>query len=195
MSASAPRFFIGIDPASETFAASIFQGPDEPGLFTAEFTNEIDGFEVFLDWLRGHEVASDDSMVCVEATGVYAEALWYYLHEQGFQVTIEGPQQVKRAFKVSSNKNDPTDARQIAEYAFRFFDELRLWQPKEAVIEQIRTLLTARERFVSQLSANRNLHQSLRKKVVQTPAANVALDTMIAQLKQQIKASKRRSSV
>ena len=188
MPSPVPRCFIGIDPALETFAASIFQGPDEPGLAPAEFANDLDGFEAFLDWLQGHQVTSDDSMVCVEATGVYAEALCYYLYEQGFQVAVEGPQRVKRAFKTSANKNDPTDSRQIAQYAFRFFDELRLWHPKEAVIEQIRTLLVAREQFVSQLSANRNLHQSLCKKVVQTPAATVALDAMIAQLKQQIKA-------
>lgn len=188
MPASAPGFFIGIDPASETFTASIFQGPGESDLLTAQFANEIDGFDAFLTWLKGHQVASDDSMVCVEATGVYAEALCYYLHEQGVQVAVEGPQQVKRAFKTNSNKDDPTDAKQLAEYAFRFFDELRLWQPKEAVIEQIRTLLVAREQFVSPLWANRNLHQSLRKKVVETPAVTVALTAMIAQLKQQIKA-------
>ena len=115
------------------------------------------------------------------------EALCYWLYEQGFQIAIEGPHEVQRAFKTSGNKNDATDARQIAEYAFRFFDELTPWQPKAALIEQIRALLTTREQFVGQLTANRNLQKSLRRKVVATPTAKASLDALIAQLKAQIK--------
>lgn len=187
MADHAPRSFIGIDPASETFTASIYHRPDAPGLVTSEFVNEIDGFEACLAWLSEHDVTADDSVVCVEASGVYAEALCYYLHEHGYRVFVEGPQQVQRAFKTT-NKNDPTDSRQIAEYAYRFFDELRLWQPKDAVIEQIRTLLTAREQFVSQLSQSRNMRHVLARKVVQTPTANTVLDETIIYLKEQIKA-------
>lgn len=183
-----PHFFIGIDPASETFAAAIFHSPEEADLLTAQFANELNGLDLFLRWLSDHDVSADDCIVCVEATGVYAETLCYFLHERGFPVVVEGPHQVKRAFKTNSNKNDPTDARQIAEYAFRFFDELRLWQPKAALIEQIRVLLTTREQLVSHLSANNNLQKSLQRKVVETPAATEALTTMIAQLKEQIQA-------
>ena len=68
-----PRFFIGIDPASETFAASIYEGPEQPGRFTAEFANDTGGFEALGAWLDEHAVISDTCIVCVEATGVYAE--------------------------------------------------------------------------------------------------------------------------
>lgn len=184
----APSLFVGIDPALETFAASVLQRPADPGLTTAEFANNLDGFEAFATWLEEHHAVKEQTLICVEATGVYAEALCYYLAEHGFQIAVEGPLKVKRAFKTSANKNDPTDSRQIAEYAFRFADELCLWQPKEARIEQIRTLLTAREQFVSQLSANRNLRHVLKKQVVQTPQALKAVEEMITHLKHQIKA-------
>lgn len=102
-------------------------------------------------------------------------------------MALEGPLQVKRAFKSSANKNDPTDSRQIAEYAYRFLDELHPWQPKETLIEQMRTLLAAREQFASQLGANRNLRHVPGKKVVQTPKALQAVEETITYLKQQIK--------
>lgn len=45
-------------------------------------------------------------MVCLEATGVYGEALCYYLAAKGYQVAVESPQKVKRAFDESGHKTD-----------------------------------------------------------------------------------------
>ena len=187
MPASLYSYFIGIDTASDSFVAALFRGPNQASLAPQRLSNDLDGFDAFLDWLAQQEIATEQTLVCVEATGVYAEALCYFLHEHGFAVSVEGAHKVKRAFKIT-NKNDPTDARQIAEYAYRYEDELRLWQPREATLEQIRTLLAAREQFLSQLSANRNVRLVLKKKVVQTPKANEAVEAMIAALKEQIQA-------
>lgn len=188
MAASSPHFFVGIDAAAETFAATVFQGPGQPSPLTETFSNDVGGFEVFLAWLAEAKATEEATLVCVEATGVYAEALLYYVHAQGYAVALESPHRVKRAFKTSSNKNDPTDSQQIAEYAFRFLDELTPWQPREALIEQIRTLLAAREQLVTQLSQNRNVRHMLEKKVVQTPTANAAFDAMITSLRGHIQA-------
>lgn len=181
-----PHCFIGIDPAQETFALSLFHGPnqDQP---TTTFSNDFDGFSACRAWLSELGALPELTVICVEATGVYAEALCYFLHEQGYPVSVESPHKVKRAFKTA-NKNDPTDARQIAEYAYRYEDELPPWKPKTAIIEQIRVLLTTRESLVRQLVTNRNLRKTLQHKVIQTPAANTLLAETIAHLKAQIKA-------
>lgn len=187
MPASSSHSFIGIDTASESFVAALFRGPNQASLGPQRFSNDLDGFDAFLDWLAQDEITTEHALACVEATGVYAEALCYFLHERGFAVVVEGAHKVKRAFKIT-NKNDPTDAHQSAEYAYRYEDELRLWQPREATLEQIRTLLAAREQLLGQLSANRNVRLALKKKVVQTPRANEAFEAMIAALKEQIQA-------
>lgn len=181
-----PRCFIGIDPAQKTFALSLFHGPNQEQPTTA-FANDFEGFSTCRAWLCEHGALPELTVICVEATGVYAEALCYFLHEQGYPVSVESPHKVKRAFKTT-NKNDPTDARQIAEYAYRYEDELPLWQPKEAIIERIRVLLTTRESLVRQLVTNRNLRKTLQHKVIQTPAANTLLAETIAHLKAQINA-------
>jgi transposase len=78
----------------------------------------------------------------MEATGVYSEALAYFVHANGYRIAVEPPLKVKRAFDTCGHKSDAVDSRQIAEYACRCVDELAFWQPKAAILEQIKVLLT-----------------------------------------------------
>ena len=88
-------------------------------------------------------------MICLEATGVYSEVLVHFLAANGYPVAVEPPLKVKRAFKKpAGHKSDPVDSQQIAEYAYRFWDELSLWVPRQEILEQIKTLLVTREQFV-----------------------------------------------
>jgi transposase len=178
--------FCGIDVASETLVASLIRTPEKRLAGPAEFDNDPAGFAVLVDWLREHEARTEDTLVCMEATGVYAEALCYYLHEAGYRVAVEDPLKVKRAFKTTANKTDPVDSRQIAEYAARFYDALRLWQPHEAVIEQMRILLAMREQLVREAGAKRNALHVLERKVVKTPLATRLVERTLEHLKAQI---------
>lgn len=182
------NYFIGIDIASEDFAASIFTTPEESCFTKEKITNTPEGFRAFERWLVKYKVSSQNSVVCMEATGVYGETLCYYLAAQGHQVAVEPPLKVKRAFDESGHKTDAVDSRQIAEYAYRFVDELIFWQPNEDLVEQIRVLLSSRQQFTVQLTANQNSLHTLKRKVVQTPVANQAFQEGIDRLKASIKA-------
>ena len=137
MATSQKRTFVGIDIAADTFTASTYAGPSAEGTEPATFTNDEDGFKVFAGWLLGRKASPDGSTVCMEATGVYAEALCHDLHGRGYRVAVETPLRVQRAFKTSANKTDSVDSQQIAEYAFRFEDELPPWTPPEAIVEHV----------------------------------------------------------
>lgn len=128
------------------------------------------------------------SVLCLEATGVYGEALCYWFAAKGYSLAVEPPNKVKRAFPLKGHKTDAVDSRQIAEYAYRYIDELRLWKPRQELIEQISALLATREQFVQQKTANRNALRALERKVVQTPVATTAYQTQISQLQKQIDA-------
>jgi transposase len=93
------------------------------------------------------------AVICMEATGVYAEARSYYFHVQDWLLAVHPPLEIKRAFAPVGHKTDAVDSRQIAEYAVRFTDKLRRWQPKKALLEQVRTLLNTREQFVDHRTA------------------------------------------
>lgn len=143
-------YFIGLDIACDDFVASIYQSPKIPIITKEHIENNPDGFSLLISWLKEHNINQSNSVICMEATGVYSEACAHYLAANGFRVSVEPPLKVKRAFDPVGHKTDPVDSRQIAEYAYRYSDELKFWHPKQETVEQIRQLLTARERFTKQ---------------------------------------------
>lgn len=181
-----PKYYVGVDIASETFTAAIGMDPWKPKVRPQEFSNDMDSFPMFLNWLLEHGLDSENSVICMEATGVYNEALAYFLHLNGYQVVVETPLKVKRAFKPYGPKSDPVDSLQIAEYACRYWDELRSWQPREEVLEQIKVLLTTREQFMVQSTAHQNALRALKRKVVRTLIAEQAHVDALKQIKKHI---------
>ncbi|MBC3788527.1 hypothetical protein [Spirosoma utsteinense] len=49
---------------------------------------------------------------------------------------------------MQRGKNDNVDVQRIAEYAYRFRNQIRLWQPPRPVIQQLAFLSAARQRLI-----------------------------------------------
>jgi transposase len=152
----------------------------------ASFANEYDSFPKYLSWLQAHDIRPDNSVICMEATGVYNEVLAHFLKLNHYPVAIEPPLKVKRAFKPEGNKSDPVDSTQVSEYAYRFWDELVLWQPRSELLEQIHTLLTTREQLVVGRTGHLNSLKALQRKQVRTALAETIHEQAVAELKQHI---------
>lgn len=180
--------FIGIDIASETLAVSIYRSPDQQVLTKDAIANNEQGFEMLLAWFKEQRITCSGSVICMEATGVYGEAVTHYIAAHGFRVAIEPPLKVKRAFDQDGHKTDPVDSRQIAEYAYRFFDELRFWRPPTEVTGQIKQLLSARELLTKQSVATQNALTAYRRHVVQDQLILNMYRKNAASLKEQIAA-------
>ncbi len=180
-------YYVGIDISNDDFAASIFTDPDSAIQTLTEIPNELSGFEKLESWLFNNQVQKSNCVICMEATGVYGEAFAYWFTAKGYQIAVEPPLKVKRAFSDKGHKNDKVDSRKISEYAFRYFDELKIWRPKANIIEHINVLLMTREQLVEQRTASSNTLKALRKKIVQTPLANNIYQKNIERLSKQIK--------
>ena len=178
--------YVGIDPASETFTAATYSAPKQYKTAPRPFSNTCEGILDFEQWLQSQNLSTDQATICVENTGVYSEVLCYQLHELGYQLALLDPRKVWKAFPDGQPKSDPLDSQKIAEYGARYADQLQLWQPKPVIIEQIRVILSTREQLVQQKTATQNTHSSLVRKVIQTPAANRALEVTLTHLKIQI---------
>jgi len=181
------EYFIGVDIASKTFVATTLKKSLKPLLSAKEFDNDSDGFDAFVTWLTAAKIDQSKSVICMEATGVYAEALCYYMHAQDWWLAVHPPLKIKRAFEPVGHKTDAVDSRQIAEYAIRFTDKLRRWKPKKDLLEQIRVLLDTREQFVGQRTADKNRLRALCRKVIRTPVAEELHQQNIQNLSQNIK--------
>jgi transposase len=180
------KYFVGIDIASNSFMAAVGTQPWQRVGKPQEFENAEDGFQAFLHWLGEHQLEPRQTLVCMEATGVYGESLAYFLVAQGYRVAVEPPLKVKRAFQPGGPKTDAVDSAQIAEYACRFEDELHFWRPPAELLEQVQVLLTTREQFSNQKTAHHNALRALRRKVVKTPLAEQLHQQSIAQLQKHL---------
>jgi transposase len=181
------KYFVGIDIASLTFTACVLQEAWQMIVPPAEFLNQVQGFDEFMAWLQAHEIRLAETVFCMEATGVYGEQLAYFLAAKGGWLAVHPPLEIKRAFYPVGHKNDAVDSRQIAEYAARYSDRLRRWQPKEHLLEQIQVLLHLREQYVHQKTAHQNALRALQRKVVRTPLAEELHQSSIQQLQHNVR--------
>ena len=176
----------GVDISAEDFTVTLSRDPGKVLYGPSLFENDLAGFETFDLWVRHHKFTSKQLVICMEATGVYGEALCYFLHNRGYSVAVEAPLKVKRAFHPDGHKTDAVDSLQIAEYAIRFSDELKLWKPREEVVEQIRSLLSTREQLVKQRTASKNILKALEKKIISSKVALRSLLKVIRNLDNEI---------
>ncbi len=183
-----PRYYIGIDIASATFTSAAGNLGEKWQIVVppATFANDYDSFPQYLGWLQEHHLQPHNSVICMEATGVYGEVLAHFLIANSYRVAIEPPLNVKKAFKPVGHKSDPVDSQQIAEYACRYWDQLAWWSPCKEVLEQIKTLLATREQFVIEKAGHQNTLQALQRKFVRTFLAESLHEKAITELKQHI---------
>jgi transposase len=179
-------FTIGIDIGSEECVAAIYV-VGRSKCPTTRFANTDEGFEALRAWLSEQHISTENSIACMEATGVYGEALTYFLATAQWRIAVEAPQHIRRGMSKET-KNDHTDACQIAEYAYRYGDQLTLWQIPQEILKRIETLLSTREHCVKHRTATQNMRTALRRHVVRTPFAEKVLDQQCNALKEQITA-------
>ncbi|MEK6867526.1 MAG: IS110 family transposase, partial [Nanoarchaeota archaeon] len=132
------------------------------------------------------QVSAHNSVICMEATGVYGEAITHYLASQNFPVAVEPPLKVKRAFYPHGHKNDRVDSRQIAEYAYRFFDQLRFWHPLEENIERLKHFLSLREQLVKQSVAIQNALKAYQRHILKDQSLIEIQQKHLSQVKEHI---------
>lgn len=180
------KYFIGLDIACDDFVASIYESPDKKIITKETIENNPDGFSMLITWLKQYNIDSSNAVICMEATGVYSEACAHYLAANGFNVSVEPPLKVKRSFDPVGHKTDPVDSRQIAEYAYRYADELRFFNPKDEIVEKIRQLLAARERFTKQSVMIQNAIKAYEKHVIKVPLIEKADQNTLKELKKHI---------
>lgn len=181
-----PQWYVGIDIGSKEHVAALFRPTSPTTRPLLRFSNEEEGFAALLAWLSENDVQPSQSVVCLEATGVYGEALTYFLAARQWQLAVEAPQHVKRGMG-KPNKNDAVDAKQIAEYAYRYFDQLTLWQAPDAILERVQTILTAREHCVKERTSLGNMLKAFERKTVRTSVAEEILRQQMELVKKHIK--------
>lgn len=168
---------LGIDVSKRLFDAALLAN----GKFKhRKFQNNRSGHAALVCWLEQRK-AGEDVHVCMEATGVYGEALAESLHDHGLRVSIVNPARIK-GFAQSEQlrtKTDRVDAGLIARFCALLQPDP--WQPPALEVRQLRDLVRRLEALNSMHQQERNRLEAASELIVEQ------LNEHIAYLKAEIK--------
>lgn len=95
--------YLGVDIAKKSFDVALLGAQQT---VQGHFSNDKAGWGKLLRWLQKRKAA--DLQVGMEATGRYWEGLAYFLHEQGFAVSVLNPRIIKSMPRASCNETRQT---------------------------------------------------------------------------------------
>ena len=113
------NYFLGIDIAKTNHVASLMDNDGNIVIKAIKFTNSNDGFNKLLSNIQDKLNDLFHIEVAMEATGHYWLSLYSSLIDNGFNVSVYNPYQIKSyrgAYNNRKQKNDVIDSIIIADY-------------------------------------------------------------------------------
>jgi transposase len=144
--------FIGIDVSKMSFDAAWVCDKNPTIIHHEKFDKDEQSFEKFLGWLQLYDLDfNENTIVCLEQTGIYTHALIEFLLSKGAQVWLAMPYDIKHSGGLQRGKNDKIDAKRIAVYAMRNADKAQLYELPQDSTQKLQYLLSQRDRLVEGL--------------------------------------------
>lgn len=138
-------YFFGVDVSKKTVDITCIINQE---IVHRQFTNDAEGMQELLQWLAKLSIVFEQTLFCMETTGLYCFVLTEFLTSNKIDTWIEHAAQIKKASGVSRGKNDKVDSKRIATYATKNLDRLHLWKPMDTTLQKIKHLAALRERLV-----------------------------------------------
>ena len=182
-------YFTGIDVSKEKVDLGWLRDVTTGKKKTKVFRNAAKGHQQIADWLlKNIKAPASEIVVALEPTGVYHEALLYFLHECGFKVLLVNPGKARK-YAESVNiihKTDKLDAMMLAYYVHDQHNKLTLWQPEAPEIRELKVMIRRLDALEKDLQREHNRQEAT---LVSLSSDRVveSLESMIATLKDEIK--------
>jgi transposase len=146
------------------------------------FENAQDGFQMLSNWLLKQGITT--VAACMEATGSYGEALATYLYDQGIEVSVVNPAQIKSfgGAQLKRAKTDKADAKLIAQFYLQMSPDH--WTPPPQHVRELQAL-------VQRLTALAQMEGQEQNRMQVAPAViRPSIETVLATIKSEIKTVK-----
>jgi len=137
--------FFGVDVSKKTVDIT---HSDKQEFTHRQFPNNDEGMSHLMTWFKELGIVLNDTLFCMEATGLYCFPLTQFLTTNSIDIWIEHAAQIKKSTALARGKNDKVDSLRIVMYAIKNLDRVRLWKPVNITLEKIRHLASLRERLV-----------------------------------------------
>lgn len=145
--------FVGIDISKLWFDAALIKTDNPSQIVHRQFVQKPEGYKKLQEWLLINETEIDDeTLFCMENTGLYNTGLVNHLIKNKAQLWIEMPLRIKKAGGFERGSDDKTASVKIAWYAMRYQNNVKLWQPADSNMEKIKNLITQRDRIINALT-------------------------------------------
>ncbi|MFY7956651.1 MAG: IS110 family transposase [Flavobacterium macrobrachii] len=142
------KHFLGIDVSKDYFDAVVLVAGKKENAIHNQFSNDLKGIKSLVVWLKEQDSDFENTLVCLEHTGMYGKLIVKYLTVYKFTIWVEMSLKIIRSIGVQRGKNDKLDAERIAYYAMKNVDEAQIFTTPRKEIEKIRNLLSLREKLV-----------------------------------------------
>lgn len=140
------KHFVGIDVSKDTLDFSVVvQGKSLQHLCIKNRTVEIKS--AINKIMKSFGATVDDTIFCMEHTGMYNLPLVKYLQSHQSKMWLESGIHIRKTLGLVRGKNDKVDSIRIAMYAYMNRHQIRLWQAPRKLIERISALLSQRSRL------------------------------------------------
>jgi transposase len=152
--------FAGVDVSKSKIDVCVIATNDRSEISHSCFEQSKKGFNALKKWLE--QVTNqqiEKLLICIENTGLYDDALLYYLWNHKVATSLENAANIKRSVRDNRSKTDKLDARNIALYALKHWDELTLWEKPRDQVVQLQQMLSERSRLVNALKMLRQAQQ------------------------------------
>lgn len=180
------RFFLGVDVSKVKLDVALLL---PTGKYRSKvFANDLQGFNSLLQWLQANATGGFVAVhACMEATGIYHEALACFLHDLGIVVSVVNPLLVKRFAQANRqrNKTDGADAKCLA--MFGQSQSPARWEAPSPGVRALQALVARLDTLQAMRQAECN-RMGVAHASVAVSIANVLanLDQAIELVKQQI---------
>jgi transposase len=143
------RNFVGIDVSKLTLDAVFIFDKEMNKAVHHQFSNDEKGIKKLIGVLKKQKgVDVDNTLVCMENTGIYGKRLSLILFEMQWFVWVETPVAIFRSMGLQRGKNDKVDAKRIALYAMKNQEQAKAWEAPRKEIAALRQLLNTREALI-----------------------------------------------
>ena len=168
---------VGVDISKHKFDAAIWR---EGKYKTKVFKNTPQGFREFLSWIN----AFASPHVCMEATGIYGDALAIYLADHQIRLSVVNPARISAFAKteLARSKTDRGDAKLIARFCQEKRDTLTLWEPPSPNLRALQALVRRLDSLLEMSQMEKNRLAVADSAVI--PSITTLLETLASQIEE-----------
>lgn len=185
------RYCVGLDISKDTLQVCLSM-IDYTGRVTVKgttkLTNKPTGFATLMTWVAHHRKLDLSLTYLMESTGVYHEAVAWYLHQHDQPVTILLPNKAKYYLKSLGykSKNDKIDAQGLSRMGLE--QQLPVWKPLSKNLYALRLLTRQHQRLQELKTQSTNQQHALDHSAFENEFITKQLTKLIAVYDQQLTA-------